>query len=323
MRPWLAPPALRRRPEVGALVSTAAVLGIFSATVDGFLTAESMASMLTIAAELGIVAMAVTMLMIAGEFDLSVGSVLGLCSVLVPYSMIEWGVSAPLAVLLALLAGCGIGLLNGVVFVRTGIPSFIVTLGALMIWRGVVNVLTEGYVVNVPGDPGVLRVFSHRFDSGLTASVFWLLGLAILLTLVLNRTRFGNHVFAIGGNVRAARSMGIPVNRVRVTLFAITGAAAALAAVIQVGRFTSVSADRGSQLELEAIAAAVIGGTHLAGGYGSIVGTVLGCVSVAAIRNGLALGGVASYWYTAAIGGLIIVAVIVNRIVAKRLGQPV
>lgn len=300
------------RPETGALVATICVFVAFSLWAPYFLTIQSIAATLVLAAELGIVAMGVTLLMIAGEFDLSVGSVLGISSLLVPWLTVH---GAPLGVsmIAALVAAAGIGLVNGLIVVTTRIPSFIVTLGGLMWWRGVLYVVTGGFPLDVPTQSPLFTPFSYRFSNGINVSAFWFLALFILLTVVLQKTGFGNWIFASGGNERAARELGVAVDRVRVILFVTTATLAGLTGLIQVGRFNSVDANRGSGLELEAIAAAVIGGSRLSGGYGSILGTLLGCLMVGMIRNGLVLAGVASYWYQALIGVLIVIAVIVNQ----------
>lgn len=317
----LAARSLRRvlagRPETGALAATLTVFVVFALWADRFLTRQSFASMLTLAAELAIVAMAVTLLMVAGQFDLSVGSVLGVSSVLVPWFMINHDVPAFLAIGIALAAGLTIGFLNGLVVITMRIPSFIVTLGALLFWRGVLFVVTEGFPLSVPREAKAFDYFSHRFESGFNVSALWFGALAVVLTYLLVGTKFGNWIFASGGNERAARSMGIPVDRVWLALFMLTGLFAALAGVIQVGRFISVDANRGQGLELEAIAAAVIGGSRLTGGFGSVIGTALGCLMIGMIRNGLILAGVASYWFTAIIGLLIVLAVIVNQVAGR------
>ncbi len=309
---------LTGRPETGALVATLAVFAVFAVwTGDTFLTRQSAASVLTVAAELAIVAMAVTLLMIAGEFDLSVGSVLGFSSMIVPWLIINQGFPAFLAVLTGLGVAVSIGFLNGLVVITSRIPSFIVTLGALLFWRGVLQVITGGFPIVVPREEPVFKVFAYRFESGFTVSVLWFVALAAVLAAVLTMTRAGNWIFASGGNERAARSMGVPVDRVRLLLFMLTAGAAGLAGIVQLGRFSSVDALRGTGLELDAIAAAVIGGTRLNGGYGSVIGTALGCLMVGMIRNGLTLAGVESYWYNAIIGLLIVVAVIVNQLAGR------
>ncbi len=304
------------RPETGALAATLFVFAVFSVWSPYFLTLQSVAATLVLAAELGIVAMGVTLLMIAGEFDLSVGSVLGVSSLLVPWFAVH-AIPLVLAIPVALLTAVTLGFINGLIVVTTRLPSFIVTLGGLMWWRGVLYVVTGGFPLNVPTESLLFLPFSARLSSGINASAFWFLGVMIVLSMLLQKTTFGNWTFASGGNERAARQMGVPVDRVRVLLFVLTAGLAGLTGLIQVGRFNSVDANRGQGLELEAIAAAVIGGTRLSGGYGSIIGTALGCLMIGMIRNGLVLAGVASYWYQALIGLLIIIAVIVNQWTSK------
>jgi simple sugar transport system permease protein len=306
-----------RRPASGALAGTVVMFVLFSFLArPHFLTLQSMASSLTVAAELGIVAMGMTLLMIGGEFDLSVGSVLGISSVMIPW-LAERGWPVGAAIPVAIAVGALIGLVNGVIVNRTQIPSFIVTLGGLFWWRGVLFAVTGGFPIRVErGDPAFLP-FSARLAYGFNVSLFWFLAVGLLLSLVLVRTRFGNWVFATGGNVRAAQQLGIPTRRVKLSLFVLTSTLAALAGAIQVGRFSGVDSLRGTGLELEAIAAAVIGGTRLTGGYGTIAGTALGCLMLGFIQNGLVLAGIASYWYRAFIGLLIVAVVVINQRVGR------
>lgn len=300
--------------EAGALLSAAIVAVVFSLWTPYFLTLESITSILVVTSEMAILAMPVTLLMIAGEFDLSVGSVLGLCSVLVPWLIVTWFVPPILSIAIAFAVALSIGYLHGSVVRRLRIPSFIVTLAGLLFWRGVVFVLTQGFPVRVPRDEvWLFHVFSHRFQNGFNLSLFWFMAYAVVLFVLLANDRFGNWIYASGGNERAARAMGVPVDQVRTRLFMLTAASACLAGIIQVARFTSVDASRGETLELEMIAASVIGGASLSGGVGSIIGTILGCLIVGMIRNGLATAGIASYWYTAIIGLLILGAVIINK----------
>jgi simple sugar transport system permease protein len=295
------------------MLGTALMVVVFSIIASpNFLTPRSMASTFTLAAELGIVAMGVTMLMIGGEFDLSVGSVLGVSSVTVPW-LAERGVPVAVAIPVALAVATLIGLLNGIIVNRTGIPSFIVTLGGLFWWRGVLFALTQGFPIRVDRDDPAFAIFSAQLPSGFNVSIFWFLGITAILTFVLVRTRFGNWTFATGGNPKAAQQLGIPTKRVKLALFALAGFLAGLAGVIQVGRFSGVDSLRGTGVELEAVAAAVIGGSWLTGGYGSVVGTALGCVMLGVIQNGLVLGGISGYWYRAFIGLLIVVVVVVNQ----------
>jgi simple sugar transport system permease protein len=309
--PVVALRAIFRRPASGAIVGTIVLFFVFSVWAPNFLTLPSIASMLTIAAELAVVAMGVTLLMIAGEFDLSVGSTLGVSSVMVPWLILQ-GAPVPVALLGALGTGVTIGLLNGLIVTRLGIQSFIVTLGALFWWRGVLFAVTGGFPLSVDRTEPWYQPFSARFQHGFYASLFWFAALAVILTLVLVRTRYGNWIFASGGNRRAAEQRGVPVKRVKVSLFVLTGVLAALTGIIQMGRFSSVDSLRGTLFELEAVAAAVIGGSLLSGGYGSVLGTALGCIMLGMIRTGLVLAGVPGYWYRATIGLLIVLVVIVN-----------
>jgi simple sugar transport system permease protein len=308
IRPFLA------RLETGALLSALAVALIFGLWTRSFLSLESITSVLIVTSELAILAMAVTLLMIAGEFDLSVGSVLGLSSVAVPFMMVNYQMAPLAAVVIAFAIAIGVGLLHGNIVRHLRIPSFIVTLGGLLFWRGMVFVITQGFPVRVPrGNGSLFDLFSYRFRNGFDVSLLWLIAWALVLYVLLTQTRFGNWIYASGANERAARAMGVPVDRVRTILFVLTSVSACMAGLIQVGRFGSVDATRGQGLELEVIAASVIGGTSLSGGVGSIGGTILGCLIIGMIRNGLAIAGISSYWYTAIIGLLIVVAVLVNK----------
>jgi simple sugar transport system permease protein len=308
------------RPETGALFGAVVMFIIFAfiaPSSDTFTSRTSLAGLASITAELGIVAMGITLLMIAGHFDLSVGSVLGFSSVIAPYLILNYDMNPFVAVIFAVAVAVSIGLVNGALVVGTRIPSFIVTLGTLLIWRSVLLRVTEGFPVAVDKDTFVFKIFSYRIEEGFfrgyQVSVLWFVGVLVLLSFLLLRTRFGNWIFASGGNERSARSMGVPVDRVWIILFVITALSACLMGLIQVGRFNTVEATRGTGLELQAIAAAVVGGARLNGGYGSVLGAALGAAMIAMIQQGLVLSGIANYWLNFAVGLLIIVAVIANH----------
>ncbi len=313
------------RPESGALFGAAVMFVIFAFVApsrDLFLTKNNLAGIASIAAELGIVAMAVTLLMIAGHFDLSVGSILGLSSLLVPYLIVNYEFPSWLALLVAVGVAATLGLVNGVLVVGTRIPSFIVTLGTLLIWRGVVNGVSGGGVVSVPrGDP-LFDLFAYRFQSGplqgYQVSLLWYIGVAVVLSFVLLRTRFGNWTFAAGGNERAARSMGVPVDRVWLVLFVLTALAACLTGLIQVGRFSVVEATRGQLYELQAIAAAVIGGTSLFGGQGGVIGTFIGAMLIGVLQNALVIRNVNPYVQPIVVGAIIILSVLFDQLAKQR-----
>lgn len=308
------------RPETGALFGALVMFVIFAfiaPSSDTFTSRTSLAGLASITAEIGIVAMGVTLLMIAGHFDLSVGSVLGFASVIAPYLILNYETNPFVAVFVAVGAAISIGLVNGLLVVGTRIPSFIVTLGTLLIWRSVLLRVTEGFPVAVDKDTLVFKLFAYRIEEGFfrgyQVSILWFLGVLFLLSFVLLRTRFGNWIFASGGNERSARSMGVPVDRVWIILFVVTALCAALMGLIQVGRFNTVEATRGQGLELQVIAAAVVGGARLNGGYGSVLGAALGAAMIAMIQQGLILSGIANYWLQFAVGSLIIGAVIANQ----------
>lgn len=302
---------LRRYPEVGALAGFLAVFLSFSIVAPYFLTPASLAGIMTIAAELGLVAIGVTLLMIAGEFDLSVGSVLGV-SAMAFALMARAGIPHLIAFLGALGLAAAIGALNGWVVTRGRLPSFIVTLGSMMFWRGVLLAVTGGFPIAYEEKSLLMFALSGRLPGGFHASALWFLGVALIATLVLTRTPFGNAIFASGGNPQAARALGVEVARVKQIGFILTAVLAALAGIIQFSRFGSVDPLRGEGMELEAIAATVTGGTLLTGGYGSVMGTVLGALIVGMVRNGLVLAGAPAYWYRAFIGLVLVGAVIIN-----------
>lgn len=307
LRRWLA-----RFPESGVLavfVLTALILATQSAQFRGL---ENATAILTRSAEIGMIACGVSLLMIAGEFDISVGSLMVL-AIYVFTGLTNLNMSPITAMSLAILAGAMAGLLNGLVTLLLNIPSFITTLGAMLFWRGIVIYVLAGSFMSYQGDPQWLAPFGSLLFSHCRASVVWLVIVASVLQLVLVRTSFGNWVFAAGGNVQAARNIGVPVHRVKLTCFALCGALAALAGVSYVARYKTMQVSVGQGFELEAIAAAVIGGTVLSGGRGSILGTVLGVLFVSMIRNGLIHLLDSSYLHYPVTGVLLIIAVIINR----------
>ncbi|MBC7098710.1 ABC transporter permease [Candidatus Bipolaricaulota bacterium] len=302
---------IRKRPEFGVFVAFLVIFIGFSFTAERFLTFDSIAGIITVAAELGIVTAGITFLMIAGEFDLSVGSVLGVSGMIFAITATA-GLPHIVGLLLSLAAAAAIGLLNGILVVRTRVPSFIITLGSQMLWRGVILAVTGGFPVRYWGDSALLFALNGRFAGQLRISAFWFLGVVMVLAFILTRTRYGNWVFATGGGPEAARTLGIRIHRVKVVNFVVSAVLAGLAGCIQFARFHSVDPTRGQGLELEAIAAAVIGGTLMTGGYGSMIGAMLGALLVGMVRSGLVMAGAPSYWYQAFIGIVLIVASVVN-----------
>jgi simple sugar transport system permease protein len=341
---------LLNRPEFGAAAGAILVVAFFAlvAGSSGLFSAKGIVNFLEVSAQLGIIASAVALLMIAGEFDLSVGSMIGFSGLVIAIPATQWGWPLWAAVLFAFAIAVLIGWFNGVLVVRTGLPSFIVTLGSLFMLRGLGLGMTRlitgrtqvSGILEQSGDPIVplfagqvgrglmtwladLGIMAKRTDGlpmvqGIPVSILWWIGLTVLFTFILLRTRFGNWIFASGGDPVAARNVGVPVARTKIALFILTAVAATLFATIQV--LTAGSADtlRGSQKEFEAIIAVVIGGTLLTGGYGSAIGAMFGAFIFGFVQMGIFYTGVDTDWFKLFMGAMLIIAVLFNSYVLRR-----
>ncbi len=313
---------LMLRPEATSLAAVVILFIVFTILSPSlFPTKLTYISIMSVAAELGIVSIGVTLLMIGGHFDLSVGAVLGLTSYVVVELMLNYGVPPTLAAVAAILVGAGLGAINGFLVVRFRIHSFVVTLGTMLVWRGVLIALTGGFPMTVTIPPAFKSALSGPLLGGFRMSMLWFLVIGIMGTFLLARTRFGNWVQARGQNEQAARNLGVPVDRITVMLFMLTSALAAVAGIIQVARFSSVDALRGEGMELQAVAVTVIGGTLLSGGYGSVVGTVLGAITFGMIQVGLVLAGAPGHFFRTLTGVIVVGAVILNTSVARRMAK--
>lgn len=306
---------VRRHPEVGVAVALLILIGYFAASSPNFATLDSATGILTVAANSGLVALGVCLLMISGEFDISVGSVY-LIATLIFIKSANSGVAPPLAFLLTLVA-CGlIGALNGIIVVKGGISSFIVTLAAMMFYRGLHIIWTGGFSVTYLADKSFLVLVAGNPFSMFRNTIAWWLLVGLILHVVLTRTRYGNWIFATGGNKEAARNVGVPVQRVKIINFALCSLLAGMSGALNIARFMTSQSQLGMGLEFEAITAAVIGGCVLAGGAGSIVGTIMGAVFMSVIRSGLIMLGYSSYIYMPITGIVLLLAVIINRAVS-------
>jgi simple sugar transport system permease protein len=323
LRRWLT------RPELAAVAGSVLVFAFFAVVAgdSGFLTLGGTASYLEVAAQLGIVAVPVSLLMIAGEFDLSVGSMVGAAGMIIAISVNEYGWPLSVAVLVAFAAALLVGFFNGYLVIWTGLPSFIVTLAMLFALRGLTigfsRLLTGRTQIGlgdaISGSP-LMPLFAGTFGS-FSVSIIWWLGLAVLATWVLQRTVFGNWIFAAGGDPNAARNVGVPVNRVKIILFMCTALSAALLATIQVLDAHSADVLRGDLLELQAIAASVIGGVLLTGGYGSVVGALFGALIFGMVQQGIFFIGVSTDWFLVFVGVMLLIAVVFNNIIRKRASE--
>jgi simple sugar transport system permease protein len=313
-------------PEAVALVSFLAIFLFFSLAAPNFLTSISIANILTFASINGIVAVGVAMLMISGEFDLSVGSTFAVASYVFALSL-TYGINPLVAMLMALVISAGLGWLNGLIVIRTGIPSFIMTLGTLLAYRGIARAIGGGDFADYKGEPltlltvlnGPLEFLNQlsRPASNFRLSILWFILIAAIMILVLNRTQYGNWVFATGGNPGAALAQGVPVKRVKMINFILAGFLAGVASVMQFAHRTSVDPLRGEGLELIVVAGCVIGGVRLSGGYGTIFGACVGVLLLQMLEQGLVLMQVPVQIFQAVAGAILIIAVICNTYLSK------
>ena len=298
-------------PEFGPMVLLAVELLVFWLINPSFLSALNVSNTLTFTVELGLIALAMTLLMTAGEFDLSVGSVFGFAPVLM-WTVFNTGVlPLPAAFLAAMAVAVLIGLLNGLFVTRMKIPSFLVTLGMLLVVRGTALFITNGFPQRTwdAQDHWLANLLVGDFYVGpfrIYASLFWFIGAALVLHYVLNRSKAGNWILAAGGNPAAARARGVRVDATKLALFMLCSAMAAFAGIISSVRTSAANPNSGTGYELEVIAMVVIGGTALTGGRGTILGTVLGVLILRVMRNGIVLIGVPGLAYNIFIGAIIL-----------------
>ena len=296
-----------------------------------YLHPANIAVLLKSMAPLGIMSLGVGILMISGEFDLSVGTLYTFCGIITA-SLVGGGLSVQgtgtesvyqmspyLATLCGVLVGVMAGLLHGSVVNRFQIPSFIVTLGAMLLWKGATLLYNGAKSLRFRHDSESFKTISSGDILIIDASFIWFIVVGIVFYFILHHHKIGNHFFAVGGNREAAIAIGINPNRVKLIAFGFAGGCSALAGVVAMSRVGSVQPGGGLGLELEAIAACVIGGTALMGGRGSIIGIMLGTALVYTIQDILLLLRAPGFYFDMFIGGLIVLAVITNTLLrAKR-----
>jgi len=301
---------VRRWPEFGVILAFLILFIIFSTFSSKFFTLRNITGILTIVSELGIMAIGVAFLMIAGEFDLSVSSVYALSGFL--FVTLANKFNSPLAFIITLAVAAFIGFCNGTITLHARIPSFITTLGTMLFLRGTLLAITGGESVSYKSDIIMPTLLTRFIGSGFRPSHIWFVLLTLLFSLILTNTRYGNWVFATGGNKEVARAMGVNVNKVKVINFMLSSLMASLSGCIVISRFNIANASFGTGMELEAIASAVIGGTFLTGGYGTIIGVFFGALLMGMMRTGLIMIGAPAYWYQAFVGAILILAATIN-----------
>jgi len=288
-----------------------------------FLDSRNLLNIVRFASENGIIAIGMTLVIITGGIDLSVGAVLALCAVGSASAMMKYDFGLGLTLLLVLGVGTLVGLLNGIISTKLRLQSFITTLAVMSAARGVASLWADGYAIPIAyGDgpdtaPPIYRtLFAGSVavgDLNIPVQVFYFLGIAVIASLVLGKTRFGRHIYAVGGNDTAARLSGINIDRVRIAVFAITGLLVGVAALLHSALVSQGSHIDGNGYELNAIAAVVIGGTNLMGGVGTIGGTVIGALILQVLDNILGLRNVQSEYQAILKGVIIVLAVVLQR----------
>ena len=344
------------KPELGAISGAVLVFVFFGLTAGGtgMFAPDGILNWSTVSAQLGLIAIGACLLMIAGEFDLSIGSMIGFAGIMIAVPTVYWDWPVWLSIIFAFAGAMSIGFINGYIVVRTGLPSFIVSLAFLFILRGLTIGLSQfftnrtiiGGVRDIAeeqndwmaplfggkafqgffqwlGDNGLIETFADGTPlvSGIPAVILWFLGLVIVCQWMLLKTRFGNWIFASGGDAVAARNVGVPASRVKIMLFMFTAFCATVYAACQVIEFGSAAADRGLLKEFEAIIAAVIGGTLLTGGYGSVVGACFGALIFGVVQMGIFFLGIDSSWFRVFLGGMLLIAVIFNNFIRKKVTE--
>ena len=344
------------KPELGAISGAVLVFVFFGLTAGGtgMFAPDGILNWSTVSAQLGLIAIGACLLMIAGEFDLSIGSMIGFAGIMIAVPTVYWDWPVWLSIIFAFTGAMSIGFINGYIVVRTGLPSFIVSLAFLFILRGLTIGLSQfftnrtiiGGVRDIAeeqndwmaplfggkafqgffqwlGDNGWIETFADGTPlvSGIPAVILWFLGLVIVCQWMLLKTRFGNWIFASGGDAVAARNVGVPASRVKIMLFMFTAFCATVYAACQVIEFGSAAADRGLLKEFEAIIAAVIGGTLLTGGYGSVVGACFGALIFGVVQMGIFFLGIDSSWFRVFLGGMLLIAVIFNNFIRKKVTE--
>ncbi len=287
---------------------------IFAVLSPKFLTGSNWMNILQQAAINGCIALGMTMVIITGGIDLSVGSVMAL-SAMIMAMLMKAGVPPTLALLIGVAVGVGAGALNGVLISHMNLQPFLVTMGTMSLYRGLTLIISDGLPVRrFSGD---FVNFMASMNMSFPIPIIVLLVFAFVIFIVMRYSLYGQHVFAIGGNEEATRLSGINTKAIKIATYALSGFAACLAGIIYLGRLAAADPQAGASYEMNAIAAAAIGGASLAGGKGSVVGTIIGVLILQALNNGLTLCNVQSFYQTFAIGLIIIVATIIDHYSSK------
>jgi ribose transport system permease protein len=301
---------LDRVRQVGILLALLMIMGVFSFLTPIFLTPSNLTNILVQSTITAIIGIGMTLVIIQGGIDLSVGPLVALVVVVVATQMVK-GMPVPQAILVGLILGALAGIFNGVMIAYVGLQPFIVTLGTMSLFRGSALVYTNGDpIFKVPA--AFRSIFNGEY-LGVPGPIVFMLLVALIAFILLNYTRLGIYIKSIGGNEEAARMSGVNVRLNKLLTYTLCSVFTALAALVLLGRLGAAEPIAGSGYELDAIAAAAVGGTSMSGGRGNIPGTILGALILGSLRNGLTLMNVQAFYQLLASGGIILVAVTVDR----------
>lgn len=301
--------ALIRRREASIALVAFGLIAYFSLRTSAFFGADNAQVIAEFSAPIAIIAAGEVMLLICGEIDLSVGQVFAFSTWIFYFANTSWGLPIWLAVIIGLLSGSLVGLVNGLITVGIGVPSFITTLGMIFVLNGLTLDISGAFPVETPGGHTFFQIFgAHPY-----ATVYWALGVIVVMTILLTRTRWGLHTVATGGNLLGASESGVNVRKIKVGNFVLCSTLGALAGIIESVRIDTIQAlQGGTALMFYAVAAAVIGGTSLFGGSGTIIGAALGVLVLAVLNLGFTLQGVSAYTFDLVLGIAIIVSMSLN-----------
>ncbi len=298
--------------KIGPFIGLLLIVAVISIMSPNFLTLHNLLNVLRQVSINALIAFGMTFVILTGGIDLSVGSILALTGA-VTASFMAGGMDPLLAMFLGLLLGAILGAINGIIIAKGHVAPFIATLATMTIYRGLTLVYTEGKPISGLGDSLSFQLLGKGYLLGIPVPVVTMIFAFAVLYFILKKTTFGRRVYAVGGNEEAARLSGISVDRIKIYVYSLTGALAALAALILTSRLNSAQPTAGSMFELDAIAAVVLGGTSLTGGRGWIVGTVIGALIIGVLNNGLNLIGVSSFFQQVVKGAVILIAVLLDR----------
>jgi rhamnose transport system permease protein len=309
--PWW----LKRHETLLAIILVIALIGL-GAFNDRFLTVDNLLNQGRLITEIGLIALPMTFIIITGGIDLSVGAVVGLCAIMLGYSWKNFGFPLPIAIVFALAVGGLAGFVNGLVITRIKVPPLIMTIATLALYRGLAEGISQAH--SVRGYPEWFYALGQGDLFGVPTQLVVLVILAVVAGVALDRTTFGRTLYAIGANETAARFSALSVDRVKLIVYTLSGLASGLAAIVLVSRVTTTRMDMGMGYELDVIAAVVLGGTSIFGGWGTIWGTAIGLAMIQLLKNGLALTGVKGDATIVVIGVALILSVLIASSLQRR-----